>query len=115
IQLTVPENPSKFGTTKVSSEPSGFITKMPPALKLAIYSLSGETLAYKLEDRIFVNRVISPPLTGTDHQSEGVPPFALATRIPTNFSNQFGWYVCGGTGIAPLNSMDCPSGEKRGA
>ena len=36
IQLTVPENPSKFGTNKVSSEPSGFITKIPPALKLAI-------------------------------------------------------------------------------
>ena len=50
IQLTVPEKPSKFGTNKVSSEPSGFITNMPPALKLAIYFLSGETLAYRPED-----------------------------------------------------------------
>ena len=89
IQLSVPVKPCSSGINTVNSEPSKFITNILSLLELAIYLLSGEKLAYKPVCLMFVNWVISPPLTGTDHQSDN-SPFALATWIPTNVSNQFG-------------------------
>jgi hypothetical protein len=50
IQLTEPVIPPTSFTIMVTSVPSGFITKIPFALKLAIYFLSGENTPYNAND-----------------------------------------------------------------
>src|SRR5215216_635977 len=77
IQLTVPKTPGSK-SNRVRFEPSKSITNIPSPLTLAICFLSSEKLANRLMVWICVNRVGTPPVTGTDHQSEGML-WALAT------------------------------------
>src|ERR1041385_7148180 len=89
IHVTVPGTACGFGITIVNSEPSGFITNIPLVLWLAICLPSGAKLANRFVDCMFVICVILPPVTGTDHQSEGTL-CAFATVTPITLSSQLG-------------------------